>query len=342
LVACPRRGFTLIEVLVVIAIISLVMGLVLPALQSARESARRAWCANNLKQIGLACHAYSDTYGVPPIGCMFQFDPVSNERAGYTVETHGVFPSMLAQLDEQPLFNAVNFNRNIFTSPNFTIFGTGLGILWCPSDPVVASEAEKWHFYEYPRSVVTHCSSYGHSFGTFEVLPYFYPGRCKGALIAQANGPFSIGRSIPWSAFTDGMSNTLLFGERAFGMLTSTDRLGWFWWPDCVSADTRFVTWGPINPFRTIPDAYVSPWGGVYVYSASSFHPGGANFAFGDGSVRFLKDTIDSWALDADGNPVGVSQDANGFYHVASGLRLGVYQQLSTRAGGEAMSADAY
>jgi hypothetical protein len=84
---------------------------------------------------------------------------------------------------------------------------------------VVASEAEKGHFSEYPASVITRDSSYGHNFGTFEVLPDFYPFQYKDALIAQVNGPFSIDRSIPWSGFTDGLSNTLLFGERALGLL---------------------------------------------------------------------------------------------------------------------------
>jgi prepilin-type processing-associated H-X9-DG protein len=161
-------------------------------------------------------------------------------------------------------------------------------------------------------------------------------------LIDQINGPFSIDRSIPWSALTDGMSSTLLFGERAFGFLSAADQLCWFWWADCVSGDTRFISMYPINPFRKITDAYVSPYGGAYVYSASSFHPGGANFAFADGSVRFLKDTINSWSFNADGTVIGLTQDANGFYHLAPGTHLGVYPALSTRSGGEVISADAY
>lgn len=84
------------------------------------------------------------------------------------------------------------------------------------------------------------------------------------------------------------------------------------------------------------------PFGGAYVYSASSFHPGGANFAFADGSVRFLKDTINSWKLNSDGTVAGLSQDANGFYHLVPGTQLGVYQALSTRGGGEVVGSDSY
>jgi len=338
----PRRGgFTLIELLVVIAIIGVLIALLLPAVQAAREAARRAKCSNNLKQIALACHTYADACGTPPIGLIYKDDyPIG--LVGFGSESQSVFVSMLAQLDQQPLFNAVNFNRNIFASPNFTIYGTGLDTLWCPSDPVIASRVEDSYFYEYPAVVHIHHTSYGHNFGTLEVQPDFYPAQYGSALIAQVNGPFSINRSFPWSAVTDGMSNTLLFSERAFGLLSAADQRCWYWWADCVSADTRFVAAYPINPSRKIPDAYVSPYGGAYVYSASSFHPGGANFAFADGSVRFLKDTISSWKLNADGTVAGLSQDSNGFYHLAPGTQLGVYQALSTRSGGEVVSSDSY
>jgi prepilin-type processing-associated H-X9-DG protein len=278
----------------------------------------------------LACHTYADAYGVPPIGFIRDsHDPILEPSALYPdvkAATQSIFVSILPQLDQQPLFNAVNFSRNIVTSPNYTIYATGLEILWCPSDPVIASTVSPVYFDECPLKVYIRHTSHGHCFGTYEVLPYFYPARFDDALIAQVNGPFSIDRSIPWSAFTEGTSQTLFFGERAFGLLSEADQVCWFWWADTTSADTRFLATYPINPFRKIPDAYVSAYGGAYVHSASSFHPGGANFAFADDSVKFLKDTINSWPLNADGEPIGFSQDANGFYHLAPGTRLGVYQ----------------
>ena len=161
-------------------------------------------------------------------------------------------------------------------------------------------------------------TSYAPSFGMFDVESYFtnpqnWPGtprrhdrrRVLVRSIRSVVGHYR--RHEPDAAFR----------ERAYGLLNPSSQSSCFWWADCVADDTRFLTMFPMNPFRKIPDAYVSPYGGAYVYSASSFHPGGANFAFADGSVRFLKDTMNSWKLNADGTVAGLSQDSNGFYHLA-------------------------
>ena len=105
--------------------------------------------------------------------------------------------------------------------------------------------------------------------------------------------------------------------------------------------DTRFWTIFPLNPFRKIPDT-PERYSSAYTSSASSFHPNGAYFAFADGSVRYIKDSIDSWSTDATGYPLGVSEDPQGFFHMIPGTRLGIYQMLSTRSGNEATSADSY
>jgi prepilin-type processing-associated H-X9-DG protein len=133
----------------------------------------------------------------------------------------------------------------------------------------------------------------------------------------------------------------MMLGERANGKFSDPDRDFYGWWGDSVATDTIFTTLYPLNPFNKVPGVpteYTSSWDSA----ASSFHPGGANFAFADGSVRFLKDSISTWPFDpATGYPKGVS-DSNGFLVLAAGTQYGVYQQLSTRNGGEVVSADSY
>jgi prepilin-type N-terminal cleavage/methylation domain-containing protein len=147
----PRSGYTLIELLVVIGLIGVLIGLLLPAMQAAREAARRASCTNNLKQIALAAQAYLAFNGTFPIGVpvMHETDP----RFNGLWQSHSLFVALLPQLEQQALFDAVNFERTIYASPNYTVIATGLNVLWCPSDSTIANLATEYVLLEDPLTV---------------------------------------------------------------------------------------------------------------------------------------------------------------------------------------------
>jgi prepilin-type N-terminal cleavage/methylation domain-containing protein/prepilin-type processing-associated H-X9-DG protein len=355
-----RGAFTLIELLVVIAIIAVLISLLLPAVQSAREAARRAQCINNLKQIGLGVHNYISTNDVFPWGCYRQHyigDPL-----GYPPTSGGSFVALLPQMEQQQVYNAVNFMGNMFGAENFTVVGTSLNYLHCPSDPAIENRVT---ISPGPPPFVMCYSSYGGNAGTWFQLPRFSwdPAEFQLGMQNQNGVILYIGYESPLytngtvytglnrgclklAAVTDGTSNTMMYSERAHGMLSAQDQICWNWWCSGNFGDTSFCTLFPINPFKKDANNPIGAGNNsdTFVSAASSFHPGGANFLFCDGSVKFIKESINTWAINPSTNlPNGVTIDAAGLiYQLAPGTQLGIYQALSTRAGGEVISADAY
>ena len=357
----PRRGFTLIELLVVIAIIAVLIALLLPAVQAAREAARRAQCTNNLKQVGLGVHNYISTHGCFPIGCHRQF----SYQTSYAYTSSGTFIGLLPFMEQGPLYNSVNSNINIFGAANTTIDATGLSTLWCPSDPKVSIKVFMAGGNVDGGDMTMAYSSYGGCAGMWFQLPrysvaqpYFnnrmndqngaivYVGYENNFAVGGTSYPGTNRGPVQLSAVTDGTSNTLMYSERAHGKLSDDDELNWNWWTSGNFGDTSFCTLYPINPFNKTGDTTgLSGGSDAFVSAASSYHPGGANFLFCDGSVKFLKDTIDCWAINATtGNPVGVTPppDSNTTYTIAPGSKVGVYQKLSTINLGEVTSADSF
>src|SRR5437868_6267581 len=171
----PRRGFTLIELVVVIAIISVLIALLLPAVQAAREAARRAQCTNNLKQIALAAHNYQGTFGAFPMGVPLKPDPIF--RWQY-VEDQSTFVSMLGYFEQQPLYDAMNFSRSMYSGANRTVYAAGLATLWCPSDGQIAGKRVSIGPYLDNPNLTVAFSSYSGCAGTWypEVLYYCQQG----------------------------------------------------------------------------------------------------------------------------------------------------------------------
>jgi prepilin-type N-terminal cleavage/methylation domain-containing protein/prepilin-type processing-associated H-X9-DG protein len=339
-----RHAFTLIELLVVIAIIAILIALLLPAVQSAREAARRISCTNNLKQMGIALHGYHDVVGVfPPAALMYApydvaFNCASNSNG--LSRSHGLFTYILPYVEQANLFNAVNFhfsagsvngNLQFGVLPGavqFTAFGTVVNTYLCPSDTrLLPSNA-----VPYNQGTAYTPGSYASNVGTLDTV---HGNVCP--RYTESDGAFSRDWVYNASAITDGLSTTIFLGETS-RFVNDPEVYFNFWnrvaWVNSVvglAGTTRtmgFALTAPrLNANLQIPDppaltpgvAWLLPGSPGYAGEAGQFgfrsrHPGGATFLFGDGSVKFLKNSI----------------------------ALPVYRGLSTRARGEVVSADSY
>ena len=246
-----RRGFTLIELLVVISIIGLLVGLLLPAVQSAREAARRMQCTNNLKQIALATRATTDVWASLPRGGFLQRPFAGSgfyDSAGVSLRLGRGLRPPGPYLDQRPLYDAMNFDVNVLTAVNATISATGLSILWCPSDPGVSHSRTlpDGGFYD-PGPFTMNYTSYAGNGGTWNLgwVPQ-YNGKLNGLFLKEA--------AVTMASVTDGMSHTMAFGEKAQAILPSADQPEWHWWTSGWVSDTLFLTLYPMNPQRTMAD----------------------------------------------------------------------------------------
>jgi prepilin-type N-terminal cleavage/methylation domain-containing protein/prepilin-type processing-associated H-X9-DG protein len=341
----PRpRGFTLIELLVVIAIIAILIALLLPAVQAAREAARRAQCVNNLKQIGLAIANYESAQGVFPLGAV-EYNPTDavTECDAQTLDgpgatrDFGMLAMILGNLEQTAVYNAINFNLRSHGmmsgynagACNTSSLGASIAVYLCPTDErrTILSDSGPNAFAQ---------TSYFASGGTWNTLTYYAGPNCWNQ--DPGNGAFDDYMGYPASAFTDGLSATIFFGESsrfrndpdwsfntwsAIGYFASaiggnTTRPQGFAYqvprlnaPMMVGDDPQHGT-NPLPPGTSWPDTSdykawtLNPKYKEYgQWGFRSKHPGGVNFLFGDGSVRFLKESIDNTTFRALGTRGG-------------------------------------
>ncbi len=313
-----RSGFTLIELLVVIAIIAVLVALLLPAVQQAREAARRAQCRNNLKQIGLGLANYESTYSALP--------PANTNNLS-------VLARMLPQMDYVPLFEQIDFNVAYNHANNVTAFNTIVPSFLCPSDtdklPAAQGGRNNYHgntgteiVYSLPSTVVG---------GTNYGLP-----APNGTIIQTSTSATVISTSVRLRDVTDGLSNTAAFSERVKGdgsagvstVDSDTYQPGTYpSTPDQALADCRAVNVSDLTKqgYSNVGAPWLQPYHSTTMYyhtappnerscmfppgrimtTASSRHVGGVHVTLCDGSVRFVGNSVDLGTWRALGSRAG-------------------------------------
>ena len=294
-----RRGFTLIELLVVIAIIAILIALLLPAVQQAREAARRTQCRNNLKQIGLALHNYHDVAKSFPIGQQYigHFDGSVTDNDGGNGFAWSYY--ILPYIDQAPIYNRFNADYPLSNdsfpqsdnSPgsNRVLAATPLPAFRCPSD--VAPETGNTGGTSAVGRVRPHAvSSYKGSSGSF----HNNVGGGRGGTGNQKrfNGVFHRDSRIKIRDITDGTSNTFAAGEVTWDLTTNSRLYGAVnpnnGWANGQSNRLMAHAEFGINP----PPAPITA-GPIRAFSWHSKHEGGAHFLMCDGAVRFVSENID-------------------------------------------------
>ncbi|WP_425615071.1 DUF1559 domain-containing protein [Anatilimnocola sp. NA78] len=289
-----RRAFTLVELLVVIAIIGVLVALLLPAVQAAREAARRTQCVNNLKQIGIALHNYSDTLRTLPPGSIW----ISSAAPNNANNRGPILIHILPFLEQQSLYEKFDFNSvpdNQTLPGGALIAATKLKVYTCPSDKNSGLlNGRAIHNYTASCGPTGHsdspsCScSTGASWVAYAIVPHGDPA-------PQQNGAgafYRQGRVTRLAEVTDGLSQTIFFGEVRRDCSIHVNG----GWAGSNNANGLTSTIVPINADscnNASTDNCKRPCNWNMELGFKSLHPGGANFLFGDGSVRFLQQNID-------------------------------------------------
>jgi prepilin-type N-terminal cleavage/methylation domain-containing protein/prepilin-type processing-associated H-X9-DG protein len=292
-------GFTLIELLVVIAIIAVLISLLLPAVQAAREAARRVQCVNNLMNLGVALQNYESSYELLPPGVVNDTGPIQGAPKGYNASW---MLQLLPFLEQRSIARRFDDSAGVYAPANLTVRGMVISIFICPSDAGGRTGGNRVAMNSYAA-----CHN-----------------DVEAPIDVNNTGVFYLNSHLRSEDISDGTANTLYIGEK----LLADAALGWASGTRDTLRNTgtslnRTVALagffpGEVDPEEGTPsDPTANPPNGAnlnFVGGFGSNHPGGANFGFGDGSVRFLKNAINAK----------------------------VYRYLGNRADGEMVSADQF
>jgi prepilin-type N-terminal cleavage/methylation domain-containing protein/prepilin-type processing-associated H-X9-DG protein len=338
-----RRAFTLVELLVVIAIIAVLVSLLMPAVQQAREAARRTQCQNNLKQIGLALHNYHDTFKTFPPGWTSNganYRPMNADHSTWSWQV-----MILPQIEQPAMYTALRPGTEPFIlsaqdNTKLTELRRSLPIFLCPSDsgpqindmrilPGTLYVASGPNDGGSPGGTLPQHTARGSYVGSRGVSKFLH----SPSIGASGNGIFERDSKVTIADIIDGTSNTLLASERAYLTPVGGCNHGGALW----SGTSNFHSLPCIpdsGPYSLVATMIVSmnselscvsvcdpPVPNVF-FGVSSMHPGGANFALCDGSVRFISENVHS-TIDSQ-NP-------------ADTTRWGTYQKLAHRGDRQTM-----
>lgn len=285
-----KGGFTLIELLVVIAIIAILIALLLPAVQQAREAARRSQCKNNLKQIGLALHNYVDTTGGVIPRAVNHYNATAccceTDNGNYA---HTIYTMLLPYMDQGPLYNKINFAVDPQSSVNHVVRRTKVTAFLCPSAPEISDSTYAQH--NYPTASAHHGWGLCGKHGDAKTNGIF---ASRWGIVDDATGVV-YDSQMRLRSITDGTSNTITFSEFAKGLdyilpTSHKNNMGRSWYDASVGwGNIGFSTRTdstPNNPKATYGSTH--NWGTV-----GSYHEGGVHCGFMDGSVRHISENID-------------------------------------------------
>lgn len=319
-----HRAFTLIELLVVIAIIAVLIALLLPAVQQAREAARRSHCMNNMKQLGLAIHNYHDAHSTLPPG-------FTQTNQGGTFQGHSAYYYVLPFIEQTNLFQTFNVNSpvsNKSTTPGLLSAATVPTFL-CPSEPGALGLAVYTDGTQYGKTCYRLNGGSRPIFATSSTNDGVFMS--IGAAARKASTA-PVGSTMKMAYIIDGMSNTIAFGEHSltdanfdtFVSFNSNSLIkDWSWWypagGDSGLGDFMcgsFAQVGYTIPFKRGDPGAPTSASGWYIYqdrrlsAIGSAHVGGANITLCDGSTRFVSNSMSQVILGylcqrADGNVIG-------------------------------------